>query len=135
MYFNTSILIRAVNPRERGYRESVRFINELVDRGFVFVISSAHWRESYRNETWRKLRKLFRRFNFVYCGVDADSIVGVAVLYVRRFGYSDERIIDVMHLMAARRCRCRFIAAVDGFIKAHAGEFGLIYINYYTGIP
>jgi hypothetical protein len=135
VYFNTSLLIRAVNPREIGHAETLRFINELVRRGYVLVYSNIHWFEGIRADTGAILRSLFSRFRFARCAVNVYEVLSFADKYVRRKGYSISRRFDIAHIYAAKLCGCRYIAAVDRFIWAHAREFGLKYINYYTGIP
>ncbi len=135
VYFNTSILIRAVNPRESGHRKAIRFIDELFRRGFPLVVSTVHSLEVFKPDTLTSLSSLFMRYRFRVCWVDVEDVRREARLRVKKLGVSDSRLVDVMHLIAARRCGCKYIAAVDRFIRSHAPEFGLKYINYYTGIP
>ena len=135
VYFNSSILIRAVNPREVGHLESLRFIDELFRRGFTLVYSSVHELEGFSADTVGRLLNLFMRYRFVKCRVNVSRILVEADEYVRGRGYSRSRRLDIAHLLAARECGCGFIAAVDRFVRSHAKDFGLKYINYYTGIP
>jgi len=135
VYFNTSILIKAVNPWEVGHVESIRFIEDLLRRGFVLVYSDVHFVEGLRPSTESRIRRLFDRYEFIKCRVSVVDVVRRADAYVKSRGYSVSRRFDVAHMFAARDCSCRFIAAVDDFIRRRSKEFGLIYINYYTGIP
>ena len=135
VYFNSSILVRAINPREGGHSESLRFVDELFSEGFTLVYSSIHELEGFSAGTLSNLLALFREYHFVKCRVNASRILVKADEHVRIRGYSRSRRFDIAHLLAARECGCGFIAAVDKFIWRHAGEFGLKYINYYVGIP
>jgi len=40
-----------------------------------------------------------------------------------------------MHLLAAKILGCHGIVAVDRFIRSRAREYGLLYVNMYTGCP
>ena len=135
VYFNTSVLIKAVSLGEEGSSDALAFIVKLVDRGFVPVISNVHLEERFRPETSNKISSLIQTFGFRICRVGLERVRREAENYVVSRGVSPSHLVDVMHLVAARECGCRFIAAVDRFIWAHAREFGLKYINYYTGIP
>ncbi len=91
--------------------------------------------EGFSADTLSRLLVLFRKYRFIKCRINASRILVEADKYVRVHGYSRSRRFDIAHLLAARECGCGYIAAVDRFIWRHAGEFGLKYINYYTGIP
>ncbi len=46
VYFNSSILVRVVNPGERGHSESLRFVDELLGGGgsVLFTLVFMSWR-------------------------------------------------------------------------------------------
>ena len=134
VYFNTSLLIRAVNEGETGHREAVRFIEELKELGYVLVYSSIHFLEGFRERDRKMIENLFRKYGFAYCNVPVRALYEEATQYLVDQGYSLKHRLDVMHMLAAVHCGCRYIAAVDRFIRSHAPEFGLVYINYYTGV-
>ncbi len=135
IYFNTSMLIRAVNPRERGHGRAREFIGMCKARGYTLVVSNVLYLELFRGETLKRIRVLLDRYGFVIATVDTDYLLHWAVKWVRRHGYSESRILDVMHLKAAETLKCTHIAAIDRFMKRNARRFNLVYINYYTGVP
>ncbi len=135
IYFNTSLLIRAVNPWERGHRRTLEFIRMCRDRGYVLVVSNVLYMERFRKKTLERIRDLLDEYGFMVATVDTDRLLYRAVEWVRRHRYSESRVLDVMHLMAAETLKCKYIAAVDRFIKRNARKFNLVYINYYIGVP
>ena len=135
VYFNTSLLIRAVNPREPGYRKALSFIEEMSQRKFSLIASSLLFYEGLRPQTLRSIEELLRRYKFTVKRVNIRKYLRRADTWIQRHGYSYSRILDVAHMMMARDLGCKYIAALDRFIWKHAKEFNLIYINYYTGVP
>lgn len=135
VYFNTNSLIRAVNPRESGHVEMLLFIGELSRREYPLVISSVHKLERFKPDTRAAIDSLLRLYGFKVCRVDVSVVRKAALKYIRKQRYSESRLLDIMHLVAGRLCGCGYFVAVDRFMRAHAKEFGLKYINYYTGIP
>ncbi len=135
VYFNSSILIKAVFPSEEGSEEALSFIGEVVRKGYIPVVSAVHLEEKFRPETVRRINGFMKAFGFRLCRVDLVRVQEQAIRFIVSKNVSHSHTYDVMHLLAARECGCRYIAAVDKFIWRHAGEFGLKYINYYTGIP
>ncbi len=88
-----------------------------------------------RPSTELSIRRLFSKYRFVKCRVSIMDILIRADTYIKSRGYSTSKRFDVAHMIAAQKCGCSFIAAIDRFIRTHALGFGLKYINYYTGIP
>ncbi len=135
VYFNTSILVRAVDPSASGHYDALLFIELCKRRGYVLVFSSIHLKERWRPETWRRIRFLFKRYGFRGYRVSLGDVLGLAINYVDAHGISRRHLLDIAHIHAARILGCKYIAAIDRFIRAHASEFNLAYINYYTGCP
>ena len=132
MYLNTSILIRAVLPGERGHREAREFLR-VCCRVYRCVVSSVHRLERWKSYTKKLIDDLLRELDVEEIDVDLDEVVREASRYVVRHRLSPRKVIDVAHLIAAKKIGCRAIAAVDRFIKSRAKSFGLLYLNHYTG--
>ena len=111
------------------------FIRDLRRRGYVLVISSIHREERFKPYTRSAILRLLSRYDVTVCNVDVEAVRAEAENYLSRYKLSYSRLLDVMHLVVARRCGCKYIAAIDRFIRSHSRGFGLTYINYYTGIP
>ncbi len=134
VYLNTSILIRAINPRHPRHKKSLEFLKECC-RKHICIISNVHGREKWRLETIKKIRALLKTLNVRKGEVNIPQLEEEAVKYIKKRGLSPKNVMDVMHLLAARSLGCKYIAAVDRFIRSHAKHFNLTYINYYTGRP
>lgn len=133
VYFNTSLLISAVNPRDPNHVVSREFIGECRGLGHKLFVSTLLFAEITRRDTLRAVRRLLRRYGFIVVSVDVKYYLDKAYEWCTRKGYSKSRVPDVAHMMIARDIGCRYLAANDRFMKAHASEFNLVYINFYTG--
>ncbi len=99
------------------------------------MVSTLLFEERLRKATLEAIERLFQIYRFVVVELDARSYIVRAMEWCWNRSYSVKRVLDVAHLMAARDLGCRYIVAVDRFMKRHAREFNLIYVNYYTGVP
>ena len=135
VYFNTSLLLRAVNPWERGHWSAVRFIDELHRRGYRLVVSTLLFEELKHSESRTAVARLIAEHGFIVVKINAETYSDQAVEWLMEHGYARSRLLDVMHMMIARNHGCRYIAAIDRFMRRHASDFNLVYINYYTGVP
>jgi len=99
------------------------------------VVSTLLFEEGLYRETEAQLRKLLKAYNFTVVSIDSRSYLAKAARWCIERGYGLRRAFDVAHMMIARDLGCRYIAAVDRFMKRHAREFNLTYVNYYTGAP
>lgn len=134
VYLNTSILIKAVNPREPGHREALRFLEECCSK-HECVVSNVHRREYWYPKTRRRVNALLRRLKARRLDVDLDAVSRHAEAVRERLGLSMSRTVDLMHLVAAKTLGCSVVAAVDRFMRRYAHRFGLRYVNHYTGCP
>jgi len=131
-YLNTSILIRALEDAEAG-----ELLRECCSRHWC-IISGIHWLENWRRETREAVTRLLEEL-----GVDVAEFFNHVVsrinrrarLLIRNHGWSPRRTLDLMHVLAALRLDCDGIIAVDRFIARRAKEYGLLYVNQYTGCP
>ncbi len=135
VYFNTSILISAVNPGDPNHVESREFIRECYRLSHKLFVSTLLFAEITKRNTLRAVKRLIGKFGFNIVRVDVDYYLEKAYRWCSRRGYSRSRIPDVAHMMVARDIGCRYLAANDRFMKSHASEFNLAYINFYTGCP
>ena len=131
-YLNTSILIRALeDPKAK------RFLEECCSRHRC-IISGIHWLENWRRETREAANRLLEEL-----GVDIAEFSNHAVsrinrrarLLIKNRGWSPRRTLDLMHVLAALQLDCDGVIAVDRFITRRAKEYGLLYVNQYTGCP
>ncbi|MCE4619442.1 MAG: hypothetical protein F7C33_00285 [Desulfurococcales archaeon] len=132
VFVNTSIVIRALNPREPGSLEAQRLLRECCRRCRC-VWSAAHSREGFR---YGLARFFFHGYlaslGAEYVEVDLDHVMNSARRYVDAYDLSPSRLIDIAHLVAANTLGCRFILARDRFMWRHANNFGLVYVNWET---
>ena len=91
--------------------------------------------EGLYRETEARVRELLEMYSFIIVTIDSRSYLTKAARWCIEHGYGLRRVFDVAHMMAARDLGCRYIAAVNRFMKRHARESNLIYVNYYTGAP
>ena len=134
IYLNTSILIKAVNPRDPNREAAERILRECCSR-YTCVYSSIHGLEPWRPETRMRVRALLRSLGAQACRVDSAAVAREAARLRLEWGIAMSRAIDIAHLVAARRCGCIMVMAVDRFIRARSALLGLGYVNYYTGCP
>ncbi len=129
LYLNSSILIRAMEE------EAVRaFLEECCSRHRC-VVSSVHWLEDWRRETLEAIEELLESLSVDRAEVDLDRLDSAVDMLLRGRGWSPRRTIDLMHVLAAVELGCHGIIAVDRFIARRAREYGLLYVNQYTGCP
>lgn len=129
LYLNTSIVIRALE--EHGARG---FLEECCRR-HQCVASSVHWAEPWRPGTLVEAGRLLEGLGVERLEVDLDALVVEADRLVEERGWSPRRRLDLMHVLAAVELGCHGIVAVDRFIRRRAKEYGLLYVNHYTGCP
>ncbi len=134
LYINTSILIKAVNPRDPNREASIEIIEECCTR-YTCVYSSVHGLEPWRAETWRRAATILRSVRATACRTDAVTVLREANRLRREWSVTRSRVIDIAHIVAASMCGCKGIIAVDRFIRSKSTLLGLNYINYYTGCP
>ncbi len=132
MYLNTSILIKAVRPSDPRHGDALEFLRACCGV-YECVVSSVHRLEPWKEATRSRVGSLLRELGARLVEVDVASVLAEAEEYRARHGLNIKRVMDIAHLVAARRLGCRAIAAVDRFIWRHAKYFGLLYLNYYTG--
>ncbi len=129
LYLNTSMLIRVLeDPEARG------FLGECCRRHRC-VVSSVHQLEGWRRETLEAVEQLLRVLGVERLDVDLDMLDSEVDRVLRGRGWSPRRTIDLMHVLAAKTLGCHGIVAVDRFIARRAREYGLLYVNHYTGCP
>jgi len=129
LYLNTSTLIRALE--DPGAR---RFLADCCSRHRC-VVSNVHRLEGWREETMRVIGRLLERLGVEEWEVDLDQLDSAVDRLLRERGWSTKRTIDLMHVLAAVELSCQGIVAVDRFIGRRAKEYGLLYVNHYTGCP
>jgi hypothetical protein len=129
LYLNTSIIIRALE--DPGAKE---FLVECC-RQHRCVVSSVHWLEDWKDDTLARARVLLEELGAEEHGVDAGRIGRRALAVIRARGWSESRLLDMMHVLAALLLDCDGIIAVDRFMARRAREYGLLYVNHYTGCP
>lgn len=129
LYLNTSILIRALeDPEAKGFLEECC-------RRHRCLVSSVHWLENWRDDTLARVRTLLGRLSVEEREVNIDKIGRRALAIVRARRWSESRLLDMMHLLAALKLDCDGVVAVDRFMSRRAKEYGLLYVNWYTGCP
>ena len=129
LYINTSMLIRALeDPEARG------FLEECCSR-YRCVVSSVHWREEWRRSTLTGLAGLLAGLGIATVEVDVEVLEEEATNIIEERGWSPRRLVDLMHVLAAKTLGCHGIVAIDRFIARRAREYGLLYVNQYTGCP
>ena len=129
LYLNTSIIIRALEDSEAR-----RFLEECCHRRRC-VVSSVHWAEPWRPRTLAEASRLLEGLGVEKLEADMDALVVEADGLVEERGWSPRRRLDLMHVLAAIELGCHGIVAVDRFIQRRAKEYGLLYVNMYTGCP
>jgi len=129
LYLNTSIIIRALE--DSGAR---RFLEECCSRHRC-VVSSVHWWEAWRESSLKHARALLRELSIEAVELDVRRLRLSAMELVEEHGWSPRRTIDLMHVLAAVELDCHGVIAVDRFIAKRAKEYGLLYVNHYTGCP
>jgi len=129
LYLNSSTLIRALE--DPGAR---RFLEECCRRHRC-VVSSVHSLEGWRPETLEAARELLGELDVETVEVDLDELDSAVDRLLRGRGWSPRRTIDLMHVLAAVELGCQGIIAIDRFIARRAKEYGLLYLNHYTGCP
>ncbi len=129
LYLNSSVLIRALEePGARG------FLGECCRRHRCLV-SSVHWREEWRRSTLTELAGLLGELGVTAAEVDVEGLEEEAAGLIEERGWSPRRLVDLMHVLAAVELGCQGIIAIDRFIARRAREYGLLYVNHYTGCP
>ncbi|MEB3778887.1 MAG: type II toxin-antitoxin system VapC family toxin [Desulfurococcales archaeon] len=131
-YVNTSIVVRALNPREPGSLEARRFLEECCKR-CQCVYSSVHELERMTPFQRLQFEGYLEGLGAQKAGVDVRMLLLEAEEYRRRHRLSQSRLNDIMHLLAARELGCRCLLAVDRFLRARSRDFNLAYANHYTG--
>ena len=129
LYLNTSIVIRALEEHEA--RE---FLVECCRRHRC-VVSSVHWLEDWKDDTLGRARVLLEELGAEEHRVDTGRTGRRALAVIRARGWSESRLLDMMHVLAALLLNCDGIIAVDRFMARRAKEYGLLYVNHYTGCP
>ncbi len=129
LYINTSMLIRALE--DPGARE---FLGECCSR-HQCVVSSVHWREEWRRNTLTKLAGLLMGLGIATVEVNVEVLEEEATSLIEERGWSPRRLVDLMHVLAAVELGCHGVIAVDRFMARRAKEYGLLYVNQYTGCP
>ena len=129
LYLNTSIVIRALEEHEA--RE---FLAECCHQHRC-VVSSVHQLEGWKEETLEAAEELLGRLGVEKQEIDLDMLDSEVDTLLRRRGWSPRRTIDLMHVLAAVELGCHGVIAVDRFIARRAKEYGLLYVNMYTGCP
>jgi len=132
IYVNTSIVIRALNPKEPGHHEARRLLEECCKRCKCF------WSTIHDLERMTPIQRLEFEGYLEGLGarkshIDARRILARAEAYRLSIGAAESKLVDIMHMLAASLLGCRCILAVDRFIRARSGDFNLEYTNYYTG--
>ena len=129
LYLNSNPLIRAVdNPKAK------EFLLECCRR-HQCVVSSVHWLERWKPKTIEAVRELLEELGVEVHAVDVDALAEEAYRLTEERGWSPKRRLDLMHVLAAVELGCHGIVAVDRFIRRRAKEYGLLYVNTYTGCP
>jgi len=129
LYLNTSIVIRALEE------ETARaFLLECCSRHRC-IVSSVHREEPWRPGTLEEADMLLEGLGVERLEVNIDALVVEADQLVEERGWSPRRRLDLMHVLAAKTLNCDGIIAVDRFIARRAKEYGLFYVNHYTGCP
>ena len=123
------MLIRALEEPEAR-----RFLMECCSRHHC-VVSSVHWREEWKRSTLTLLAGLLRELGVATVEVDVEALEEKAASLIEERGWSPRRLVDLMHVLAAKTLKCHGIIAVDRFIARRAKEYGLLYVNQYTGCP
>ncbi len=129
LYLNTSIVIRALEDSETR-----RFLEECCHQHRC-VVSSVHWAEPWRPRTLAEASRLLEGLCIEKLEVDIDALVVEADRLVEERGWSPRRRLDLMHVLAAVELGCHGVIAIDRFIARRAKEYGLLYVNMYTGCP
>ena len=130
IYINTSLLIRAV----AGDDAARRFLEECCG-GHECIVSTAHLLEDWKLETLLAVAALLARLGIRIEDVDIDDVRREALRLIEERGWSESRLLDVMHILAAVRLGCGAVAAVNRFIRSRCREYNLLYVNHYTGCP
>ncbi len=132
VYVNTSIVIRALSPSEPGSLEAQRLLRECCRRCRC-VWSTVHALEGFRSDLARFFfHGYLASLGAEYAEVDEDWAVEQSRAYIGARGLSRKRLVDVAHMVAAKLLGCRYILARDSFMRRHANNLGLIYINWET---
>jgi hypothetical protein len=91
--------------------------------------------EAWRESSLGHVQALLQELGVEAVEVDVRRLRLRAMELIEEHGWSPRRTIDLMHALAARTLRCQGIAAIDRFIARRAKEYGLLYVNHYTGCP
>jgi len=121
---NTSIVIRALNPKEPGHHEARRLLEECCKRCKCF------WSTIHDLERMTPIQRLEFEGYLEGLGarkshIDARRILARAEAYRLSIGAAESKLVDIMHMLAASLLGCRCILAVDRFIRARSGDFNL----------
>ncbi len=129
LYLNSSIVIRSLeDPGARA------FLEECCSRHRC-VVSSVHWEEPWRGSSLGRVHALLRELGVEAAEIDVRQLRLRAMGLVEERGWSPHRMVDLMHVLAAKILGCHGIVAVDRFIRRRAREYGLLYLNHLTGCP
>jgi len=128
LYLNTSIIIRALEDPE-----AKEFLAEC--RRHRCLVSSVHRLEDWKDDTLARARVLLEELGVEEHRVNTGRIGRRALAVIRARGWSESRLLDMMHVLAALLLDCDGIIAVDRFMARRAKEYGLLYVNHYTGCP
>jgi len=131
-YVNTSIVLRALNPKEPGHGEARRFLEECC-RKCRCVYSSVHELERMTPMQRLVFEGYLEGLGAAKVDVDTRQVLAQAEGYRLRAGAAESRRVDIMHMVAARTIGCTCILAIDRFIRARSRDFKLAYANHYTG--
>ncbi len=99
------------------------------------MVSSVHWWEAWRESSLEHARALLRELGIEAVGLDVRRLRLRAMELVEERGWSPRRTVDLMHVLAAVELGCHGVIAIDRFIARRAKEYGLLYVNMYTGCP
>jgi len=131
-YVNTSIVLRALNPQEPGYREAQRILEECCHR-YRCVWSTIHGYEGFRSDITRLFfYGYLASLGAEYVEIDAEYVFEKAEEYRSARRLSPKRLVDIAHMIAARILGCSLLLARDSFIWHHANNFGFTYVNWET---
>ena len=112
-----------MNVDDPRRRDAIDFIERCRARGHDLIMSTLLFEEGLYRDTEKLVRKLLVAYNFIVVNIDSRSYLARAVRWYIKRGYGLRRVFDVAHLMVAKDLGCRYIAAVDRFVKRHAREF------------
>ncbi len=129
LYLNSSVLIRALEDPEAR-----RLLVECCTRHRC-VVSSVHVREEWRPSTLDRVSGLLEELGVEEARVDVERLEDKALGLLEERGWSPRRMVDLMHVLAAVELGCQGIVAIDRFIRRRAKEYGLLYVNHFTGCP